>query len=161
MIATIMMMTVKVSTTGSFDDCFIPRRDSAKQRTEGGPIVYLCSIFGLRNVFWTLNLHTVFCLFENLKMFYPPKGLCKAKPNGVHFDSFHFNVVRDGYFSLPKLELSCSLFEILKMFYPPNGQWGPFWFFPFYCGLRWVLDTFKILTYRRSFWNPGNVLFAP
>ena len=28
------------------------------------------------------NLHAVFCLFENLKMFYPPKGLCKADTEG-------------------------------------------------------------------------------
>ena len=44
-------------------------------------------------------------------------------------------------------------------FYPPKGlQWGPFWFFPFYCGLRRVFDTFKITTFRRPFWNPENVL---
>ena len=27
-------------------------------------------LFGLGNVYWTFNLQTVFCLFENLKMFY-------------------------------------------------------------------------------------------
>ena len=29
-------------------------------------------------------------------MFYPPKGLCEAEPNGVHFDSFHFIVFEKG-----------------------------------------------------------------
>ena len=38
--------------------------------------------FGLGNVYWTFNLQAVFCLFETLKMFYPPKGLCKADTEG-------------------------------------------------------------------------------
>ena len=42
----------------------------------------LMSYFGLGNVYWTFNLLAVFCLFENLKMFYPPKGLCKADTEG-------------------------------------------------------------------------------
>ena len=46
------------------------------------------------------NLHTVFRHLEILKMFYPPKGLCKAEPNGVHFDSFHFIVFEKGCLDL-------------------------------------------------------------
>ena len=38
----------------------------------------LMSYFGLGNVYWTFNLLAVFCLFENLKMFYPPEGLCAS-----------------------------------------------------------------------------------
>ena len=38
------------------------------------------SYFGLENVYWTFNLSAVFCLFETLKMFYPPEGLCRAEP---------------------------------------------------------------------------------
>ena len=33
---------------------------------------------GLGNVYWTFNLRAVFCLFETLKMFYPPEGLCAS-----------------------------------------------------------------------------------
>ena len=40
------------------------------------------SYFVLGNVYWTFNLLTVFCLFETLKMFYPPKELCKADTEG-------------------------------------------------------------------------------
>jgi len=40
------------------------------------------SYFLLGNVYWTLNLLSVFCLFETFKMFYPPKGLWKADTEG-------------------------------------------------------------------------------
>ena len=35
----------------------------------------LMSYFVLGNVYWTFNLQAVFCLFENLKMFYLMDGL--------------------------------------------------------------------------------------
>ena len=48
-------------------------------------------IFGLGNVYWTFNLHAVFCLFETLKMFYPPEGLCAAEPErGPIVFTLHF-----------------------------------------------------------------------
>ena len=66
--------------------------------TQGGPIVftyalspegnrrrsncfYLCLIV-LGNVYWTFNSLAGFCLFVTLKMFYPPKGTCKAAIEG-------------------------------------------------------------------------------
>ena len=61
---------------------FIPRRDSAKQIPKEVQLFLLMSYFGLGNVYWTFNLQAVFCLFETLKMFYPPKGLCKADTKG-------------------------------------------------------------------------------
>ena len=61
---------------------FFPRRDSAKQIPKEVQLFLLMSYFGLGNVYWTFNLQTVFCLFETLKMFYPPKGLCKADTEG-------------------------------------------------------------------------------
>ena len=39
-----------------------------------------------------------------------------------------------------------------------RAQWGPFWFFPFYCGLRRVFHTFRIPTFRPRFGIPENVL---
>ena len=39
-------------------------------------------IIVLGNVYWTLNLGAVFCLFDTLKMFYARKGLCKADTEG-------------------------------------------------------------------------------
>ena len=79
---------------------FIPRRDSAKQIPKEVQLFLLMSYFGLGNVYWTFNLLAVFCHFESLKMFYPPKGLYKAEPNGVHFDSFHFIVYEKGCLDL-------------------------------------------------------------
>ena len=38
--------------------------------------------FGLGNVYWTFNLLAVFSFFESSKIFYPPKGLCKADTEG-------------------------------------------------------------------------------
>ena len=54
-------------------------------------------------------------------MFYPPKGLCEAEPNGVHLILFILIVVREGYLTLSKSLLSGGLFKILKMFYPQKG----------------------------------------
>ena len=39
-------------------------------------------VVGVGNDTGGFNLQTVFCLFETLKMFYPPEGLCKAEPEG-------------------------------------------------------------------------------
>ena len=55
----------------------------------------------------SLDLQTEICLFETLKMCYLPKGLCEAEAGWCQFDSFHFNVSREG---------------CLKMFYPPKGH---------------------------------------
>ena len=54
--------------------CFIPRRDSAEQSPKVVQLFLLMSYFGLGNLYWIFNLQAVFCLFETLKMFYPPKG---------------------------------------------------------------------------------------
>ena len=37
---------------------------------------------GVGNDTGGFNLQTVFCLFETLKMFYPPKGICEADTEG-------------------------------------------------------------------------------
>ena len=42
---------------------------------------YLCLIV-LGNVYWTLNLPAEICPKEIMKMFDPPKGLCKADTEG-------------------------------------------------------------------------------
>ena len=51
--------------------CFIPRRDSAKQIPKEVQLFLLMSYFVLGNVYWTLNLLTVFRLFKTFKMIYP------------------------------------------------------------------------------------------
>ena len=52
--------------------------------------------YRLEKDFDTFELRLVNGLFEILKMFYPPKGLCKAEPEWGPFDSFHFIVSREG-----------------------------------------------------------------
>ena len=44
------------------------------QTPEGVQLFFTYELFGLGRVYWTFNLQVVFCLFETLKMFYPPKG---------------------------------------------------------------------------------------
>ena len=82
----------------------VPRRD-CESSTVGGPIVFtyvlspegtakavpkvvqlflLMYYFVLGNVYWTLNLQAVSCLFGTSKMFYPPKGRLLADSKGVH-----------------------------------------------------------------------------
>ena len=56
-----------------------------------GPIVFTCDLFGLGRGPGGFNLLTVFCLFENSKMFYPPEGLCRAEPErGPIVFTLHF-----------------------------------------------------------------------
>ena len=61
---------------------FIPRTDSAKQIPKDVQLFLLMSYFVLGNVYCTFNLTAFFFLFETLKMFYLPKGLCKADTEG-------------------------------------------------------------------------------
>ena len=69
---------------------FYPPKGLCKADTEGGLIVLLMSYFGLGNVYWTFNLHAVFCLFETPRMFYPPYGGCGSSTQGVQFILFPF-----------------------------------------------------------------------
>ena len=62
--------------------CFIPRRDICLQTPVGVQLFLHMYYFALRNVYWTFNLQTLFCLFETLKMFCPPIGLRKADTEG-------------------------------------------------------------------------------
>ena len=52
--------------------------------------------FGLGNVYWTFNLQTVFCIFETMKMFYPPEGVCLQLLRGPIVFNLCFIVVREG-----------------------------------------------------------------
>ena len=96
---------------------FIPRRDSAKQIPKEVQLFLLMSYFGLGNVYWTFNLQAVFCLFETLKMFYPPKGLCIADTEEVQL------FLLMSYFGYGKVDRTFNLLpvfflcETLKMFY--------------------------------------------
>ena len=77
--------------------------------------------FGLDKVYWTFNLLAVFCLFEALKMFYPPEELCRAEHEGgqiVCTDVFFG--LGNVYWTFNLLAVFC-LFQTLKMFYPPEG----------------------------------------
>ena len=98
--------------------CFIPRRDSAEQIPKEVQLFLLMSYFVLGNVYWTFNLLTVFCLFETLKMFYPPKGLCFAEYRR-RSNCFYlcFNFVLGNVYWIFNLQTVFCLFETLKMFY--------------------------------------------
>ena len=58
---------------------FIPRRDS-ERTTEDGPIVFTSILLWSEKGIWHFQL-TGGNKKKNLIMFYPPKGLCKAKAN--------------------------------------------------------------------------------
>ena len=100
---------------------FYPPKGDVRLYPVGVQLFLLISYFVLGNVYYTLNLLTVFCLFETFKMFYPPKGLCKADTQWGPYDVFPF------YFGVGKgLWKFCfrpiiRLFETLKMFNPPEG----------------------------------------
>ena len=93
-----------------------------------------------------------FAFFEPSKCFIPRRDVCLQTPEGVQLLLLMLYIwVRKtlDYFLLAVFRL----FWTLKIFYPPKGaQCGPFWFFPCYCGMRRVFDTFKIPTFRRPFW---------
>ena len=111
-------------------------------------------VVGVGNGTGGFNLQAVFCLFEILKMFYPPEGLCRAEPErgpivfylcfiGVGNDTGGFN-----------LQTVCCLFETLKMFYPPKGRLladscrGPI---VFTYVLFWVSKTLEAFQFRDGF----------
>ena len=71
---------------GKCNSFIVSPEESCENSNEGGPIVFTCLIFGLRNVYLTFNLRAEMCLFETLKMFYPPKGLFEAEPEWGPFD---------------------------------------------------------------------------
>ena len=76
--------------------CFIPRRDSAKQSPMGS-IWYSSILLCLEKGVGTFKFAGVRGLFEILKMFYPPKGLCEAEPEWGPFDnSFHLLCLEKG-----------------------------------------------------------------
>ena len=93
-------------------------------------------------------------LFEILKMFYPPEGLCGVEPEGgpIVF-SFHFIGVGKGTEGL-NFELVSRLFETSKMFYPPQGlcraepEGGPI---VFTYVLFWVSKTLEAFQFRSGF----------
>ena len=65
--------------------------------------------------------------------------------------SYHFIVFREGCLMF-KIRLGTWPFWNLDYVLSPEGtlqsraQWGPFWFFPFYCAMRRVFDTFNLQT---------------
>ena len=67
-------------------------------------------------VFVTVNLRKEIHLFEILKMFHPPKGLCEAEPECGSFDSIHFIVSGEGVFDTFNLSAEICRFEKLKIF---------------------------------------------
>ena len=122
------------------------------------------SYFVLGNVYWTFNLLAVFCLFETLKMFYPPKGLYKADTEGgpIVFTHVLFCVWKpildfqftDGF--LP--------FWDLGNVYPPKGfckadtEGGPIVFtYVLFCVRKRILD-FQFTGGFLPFWDLKNGL---
>ena len=71
-------------------NAFIP------EGTEGSPIVITYILFCVRTRILDFQFKCGFCRFGTMKMFYPPKGLCKAEPNGVHLTVFPFIVLGKG-----------------------------------------------------------------
>ena len=98
----------------------VRRRDSAKQNPMGS-IWFFPFYCVWERVFGPFVSGAVIHLFKILKMFYPPKGLCEAEPNGVHLTVFPFYCVWERVFGPFVSEPVIRLFEILKMFYPPKG----------------------------------------
>ena len=59
-------------------------------------------------------------LFENLKMFYPPEGVCESSSKGVHLTSLSILLGEITVMGVSKTLAMTSLFENLKMIYPPE-----------------------------------------
>ena len=89
--------------------------------------------------------HTLYIrLFEILKLLYPPKGLCKAEPNGVHFDSFHFIVVWEGYLT-PSIYFRKFVKKTLIFFILFDGMDGMGW-----DSIKSVLNFYTFWIYREG-----------
>ena len=157
----------------AFQKCFIPRREMRSissgvqlfllmfyppKATKGVPLFLLIFYFGLGNVYGTFVSDPVIRLFEILKMFYPPKGLCESRTRmGSIWRLSILMCLRKGVFFTFNLRVEIYHFQIMKIFYHPKGlcesrtQWGPFDAFPFYCVCERVFDSFNLLTEFRLF----------
>ena len=58
----------------------MPRRDSAEQSPKGVQLFLLYILLVWEEVPGVSKSPNIGGLFENLKMFYPPEGLCRAEP---------------------------------------------------------------------------------
>ena len=113
----------------------------------------LMSYFVLRNVYWTFNLQPVFCLFETLKMFYPPKGrlLADSCRGPIVFTYVLFRVSK----TLEAFQSTDSFLQkkSLKMFHSPKGlseaepKGSIQWFFFF-----WEIFVLGEIDFR-NFWG--------
>ena len=119
-------------------------------------------MLALSNLLWVRGL------FEILKMFYPPKGLCKAEPNGVHLIFFHFIVSREGCWHFQIYRGWEAFLKSWKCFIPrrdaakaaPKGSiWYSFhfivsregcWHFQIYKGWEAFLKSWKCFIPRRE-----------
>ena len=102
-------------------------------------------------------------LFEILKMFYPPKGLCKAEPNGIHLTVFPFYCVRKGFLHFQNFHFTSAFLKSLKCFIPRRNSakqnpmrsiWQSFHFIVLGKGV-W---TFHFRSSNPPFWNLENDL---
>ena len=66
---------------------YLPR-DSAKTWPKMSNLQFSPFIVLKVRVFDVLNSRVLICLFEMLKIFYPPKGVCESRPHEVHLAVF-------------------------------------------------------------------------
>ena len=105
---------------------FIPRRPEGCRKSSSQVVqLILFPLNSCRKRLGVSNLLRVRVLFDIFKMFYPPKGLCKAEPTGVHFIVFREGcVTKCDTFNL--LNVFC-LFENLEILYLRIDRWMVGW----------------------------------
>ena len=120
-------------------ECFIPRRDSAKQIPKEVQLFFTYVLFRLGNVYWTFKIPTFRRPFWDPPNVLSPEGTAKAETNGVHFDSFHFNCGLRRVFDTFKITTFRRPFWNLENVLSPGGRLrtqlprGPIeYIFPFY-----------------------------
>ena len=125
-----------------------------------GPIVFTYTLFVLGEVYCRFASNAVIRRFEILKMFYAPKGLCEAEPNGVHLILSILLCLRKGVWtfrfrggnpSFWHLENVLSLEGTLQT---RGFIWESFHFIVLGKGV-W---TFRFKSKYRPVWNLENVL---
>ena len=99
-----------------------PPKGICESRSHWPPFDSLSILLCLRNGFDTFKIPILIGVFEILKMFYPPKGHCKAEPNGVHLTVFPFYCVRKGCLDLSFQNQESAFLKSRKCFINQNDS---------------------------------------
>ena len=126
--------------------CFIPRRDSAKQSPMGSILILSILMWSEKGI-WHFQFSDGNSPKKTWLCFIHRRDSAKQNPMGSIWQSFHFIVLGKGVWTFRFRSGNLPSWNPENVLYPEGTlrsrtQWGPFWFFPFYCVWERVFGYF-------------------